>query len=313
MQLQPLFRLSYLQPSNIFNSDNYADIKPWVMRAIAEEDQRPNNQLWKGEPSAAFQYDERLRRIKFFRKCQRCYPLAKYVADRLELCERNNRCCSGACPECGRLLQRWFVRRSKGLICDAVDIDGRSLVAITIIPAKPIIRPGKLPALNIGNLQRCLKYALDKAEIGAAIGAVAFSYNEDKDGKYSPFWSGHFYIITSVAGKARLKKILRRLFASDRRIPRPVRVSTFNNSARRRSYAFKTQFNRRVGIDADNYNKADGSSRKCRNTSRQRLRAAERLELYIYLDRIGLAERFIFRKVKPTIKSTKVKLKAIEA
>ena len=54
MQIQPLFPLSYLWPSKDFNSDNYADIKPWVQNAIAEEEQKTSEQLWRGEPSANY-------------------------------------------------------------------------------------------------------------------------------------------------------------------------------------------------------------------------------------------------------------------
>jgi hypothetical protein len=312
MTLQPLFPLSYLQPSNIFDSENYADIKPWVQKAIADEEQKSNERLWRGERSAEYQLNERLTLIRFFRKYQKTGPLFKCIADRLELCERNNRCCSGACPECGRLLQRSFVRKSKYLIRDRLDIDGHELVAITIIPAEPIIKLGNLHTLDICNLQRRLRYALAKADIDIAVVAFDFSFNEDKDGKYKPFWSAHYYVITSVANKSRVRKILKRFFASDRRIPRPVKISAFDNSSRRRSYAFKTHFKRRIGVDAIKEGK-DGTLRKCRNTSRQRLRAAERLELYTYLDHIGFAERFIFRGVKPVIKSSRVKFRATDA
>jgi hypothetical protein len=312
MQIQPLFPPSYLWPSKDFNSENYADIKPWVQKAIAEEEQRLNERLWRGERSAESRLNERLSLIRFFRKYQKSGPLFKCIADRLELCDRDNRCCSGACPECGRLLQRSFVRKSKRLICEAIDKDGHSLVAISIIPAKAIIRPGNLHTLDIGNLRRRLGYALAKAGIEVAIGAIDFSFNEDKDGKYEQFWCVHYYVITSVANKSRVRKLLKPLFASDRRIPRPVKISAFDNSSRRRSYAFKIHFKRRIGVDAIKKEK-DGTVRKCRNTSGQRLRAAERLELFMYMDQIGFAERFIFRGVKPVIKSTQVKFRATDA
>jgi len=83
--------------------------KPWVIRAIAEEEKKLSDKLWECEPTAEFQYDERLRRIRFLRKLQKADPAIKAIADRLESCERNDRCCYGACPECSRLLQRWFV------------------------------------------------------------------------------------------------------------------------------------------------------------------------------------------------------------
>jgi hypothetical protein len=310
MQLVPLFPLSYLRPSKYFTSENYADIRPWVQKAIAEEEQNVNDQLWRNEPSAAYQLIERFRLIKFFRKHQNSGPLFKYIADRLVSCDKGNRCCSGACPECGRLLQRSFVRKSKHLIRNTLDKDDHQLVAITIIPAKPIIRPRNLHTLDISklnNMCRSLKRALAKAGIETAIGAIDFSYNEDKEGKYEPFCSAHYYVITSVANQARVKKILKQFFPAKRRIPRPVKISPFKNSRLRRSYAFKLQFNRRIGIDTVK-SMADGTIRKCRNTSRQRLRVTERLELFGYLDQIGFAERFIFLGVKPIIKANAIKL-----
>lgn len=308
MQLEPPLPISYLSSRN-GNSDSYPDVKPWVKRAIAEVDRKPNDQLWKNEPSAEYQLNERLRRIGCFRKHGKYDPPLNAIADRLELCEQGDRCCSCACPECGRLIQRWFVRKSKRIIRDAIDKEGCQLVAITIVPTRPIIGPGNLHTLDIDNLVRRLKYALDKAGINVAIGAIDFSFNEDRDGRYEPFWSPHFYLITSVDDERKLKRQLKHAFKGDPVIPRPVKVSRFDNSALRRSYAFKMVFHRRVGVT--NENRQDG--RKCRNTSRQRLRAAERLELFAYLDQVGFGQRLIFRKVEPSIRGSRVKLKPIPA
>jgi hypothetical protein len=309
MQLEPLFPLSYILPSGNYNFDKYSDVKPWVRTAIAEEDHKPNNQLWKKEPSAEYQLNERLCRIRFLRKYGKCNPVLNAIADRLELCEQNNRCCSGACPECGRLIQRWFVRKSKRLIRDHIEKADHELVAITIIPATPIIGPGNLHTLSLLNMQRRLKYALEKASLDIVIGGIDFSFNEDRDGKYEPFWSPHFYLITSVNDERKLKRQLKKNFKAAPGIPRPVKKTGFDNSATRRSYAFKMVFERRIGIT--NENRWDG--RKCRNTSRDKLRAAERLELFAYLDRVGFEQRLIFRKVEPSIRGSQVRIKPIPA
>ncbi len=79
MQLLPLFPHSYLRPSKYFTSDNYADIKPWVQKAIAEEERNPNDQLWENEPSAVYQSIERFRLIKFFRKYQKSSEVVPVV------------------------------------------------------------------------------------------------------------------------------------------------------------------------------------------------------------------------------------------
>src|SRR2546422_1611460 len=94
-----------------FDSYKCLDVKPWVIAAIQDESRYPPDQMWKKEPSAEFAYDERLRRIKFLRKHGNVT-----VADRLDSCEPKHRCLSATCPECSRLLQRWFVRRSKKFI-----------------------------------------------------------------------------------------------------------------------------------------------------------------------------------------------------
>jgi hypothetical protein len=95
-----------------FNLDKCLDVRKWVIAAIIDEEDYSSDPLWRNAPSAEEIYEERLRRIKFLRKHGRLFPDAAALADRLETCEPGRRCLSGACPECGRLLQRWFVRRS---------------------------------------------------------------------------------------------------------------------------------------------------------------------------------------------------------
>jgi len=289
-----------------FNSHKCMDVKRWVIAAIKDEESYPPDRMWNKEPSAEYIYEERLRRIKFLRKPSNAHPDALIVAKRLESCEPKHRCLSGACPECGRLLQRWFVRRSKKFIAEYIDNEGRELVAINIVPCIPMAQPEQLHSVDIVNLQRRLKYALDAVGISAAIGGIDFSFNEDREGKYPPFWCPHFYLITSTEDKKALGKRLRRIFLKMEEIPRPVRISPFENIARRRSYALKMNFSRRIGDhEVKNQN---GKNRSCRNTSRDKLRAAERLELFIYLDKIDLANRVIFWGAKPVVNSSRVKI-----
>jgi hypothetical protein len=303
MNLDTLYEFEISSRRRI-DPSKYQDVKPWVPKAIAGEDQKPKTQLWEGEPTEDGQKVARLWRIKFLRKYEKDNPLIKAIADRLAACRKENRCCSGACPECGWLLQRWFVRKSKVFISDVIDKDDQQLVAITIIPSQPIIAPGQLNKFYLDDLQRRLKFALDKAGLGAAIGGIDFSFNEDREEKYPPFWCIHSYIVTSVANKESVKRLLKEVYKRDARIPRPVKISKFENSRWRRSYVFKITFPRRVGYDALKIQ--NGLDRKCRNTSRDKLRAKERLELFSYLDQCALTNRFIFRGAKPTISSSRV-------
>jgi hypothetical protein len=289
-----------------FRLDKCADFKPWVMQAIQDEERQSPDQLWKNEPSAEVIYNDRLRRIKFLRKSGKTNPKALFLADRLESCEPKQRCLSGARPECGRLFQRWFVRRSRKFVAKHINLPWDHLVAITIVPWTPTVELGQLHTVEIVNLQRRLKDALKKANIDIALGAIDFSFNEDRTGKYVPFWCPHFYLITSTDNKKTLRKKLRKLFLQSDDIPRPVEMSAFHNNAYRRSYALKMNFKRRVGYWKTK--ERNGELSQCRDTSRQRFRAAERLELFIYLNQIGLGPRIVFRGAKPVMISPKVKI-----
>jgi hypothetical protein len=287
-----------------FNSHECEDVKPWAVAAINDEERYPPDQMWKKERSAEWAYKERLRRIKFLRKHSNTHRDALVVAERLESCEPKHRCLSGACPECGRLFQHWFVRRSRKFITRHIALSWNWLVAVTIVPYDPIISPGQLSKLDIVNLQRRLKHALKKTKMSVALGGIDFSFNADREGKYLPFWSVHFYLITSSENTKKLGKKLRKLLLKSEELPRPVKISRFKNTARRLSYALKMNFRRRIAyVDIKNQN---GKIRKCRNTSSDKLRAAERLELYIYLDKIGFADRVIFWGGKPVVNSSRV-------
>jgi hypothetical protein len=292
-----------------FDASKCPDVKPWVAKAISEEEEKPNGLLWENEPSKESRTDNRVRLIKFLYKYEKQSPVLRSIIGRLELCQPKNRCCSGACPECGRLLQRWFVRRSKRIIENAIT-KNHQLIAISIIPSRPIMRPGQLAELSLINFQRRLKSALDKIDLGAAIGGIDFSFNEDRDDEYLSFWCPHFYLITSTSNRMRLKRLLQQHFKRDFRIPRPIKIADFDNSPGRRSYAYKIEFFRRIGYNARKTNQ-DGTTRKCRETSRDKLRAAARLELIAYLDQCGLDERFVFRGVKPVVGSNGVCIRII--
>jgi hypothetical protein len=148
------------------------------------------------------------------------------------------------------------------------------------------------------NFVRRVKYSLAKAGVTAAVGGVDFSFNEDKEGRYSAFWSPHCYIVTLIKNRDQLARDLKRLFRRDFRIPRPVQVPRFRNSRLRRSYAFKIFFQRRIGCV-----KMTRDNRRCRDTFTNRLRAIEKIELFTYLDEIGFASRFVLWGLKPVTRA----------
>lgn len=157
-----------------FDPKQYSDVRPWVVHAIIEESEKPNKQMWADEPTAEYCYLERLRRTRFCRKHENNHPGLKDIADRLELCESRNPCFSGACPECGRLFQRFYIRKTKRIIRDIIARDGSELIAICIVPSSPLVRHGQLKTFSVANFQRRIKAALDTAGVRIGIGGIDF-------------------------------------------------------------------------------------------------------------------------------------------
>ena len=248
----------------------YADIRAWAKTAVTQEDAKPSSPMWRGEPGEEKVIKAHEKRVRFLRKHGKTNPRARALGKRLQSCRPRRRCLSGACPQCGRLVQRWFVRASKRFIANHLETQKGELVAIIIVPANPIILPPeRLRSLSIANFQRRLKYALAKGKIEVALGGVDFSFNEDRKGAYQPFWAPHLYVITATRNKELLKKTLAKHFPKCVMIPRPIKTPSFENKAYRRSYAFKTQFFRRIGYTQTK--RVKGQVRKCRNTSRDKL------------------------------------------
>ena len=188
--------------------NDYPDVKPWVRVAVAQEDNRPSHQLWKGAPSPEMTSKEHRKRLGFLRKHGRMNPKSTQIAVRLENCRPDQRCLSGACLQCAQLLQRWFVRRSKKLIANHLETRERELIAISIVPPGSAVVPGQLNSFSMVNFQRRLKYILAKADVETAIGGIDFSFNEDQKGKYRPFLNPHFYLITRTAKRDQFRRAL---------------------------------------------------------------------------------------------------------
>ena len=286
-----------------FNRKKHSSPKAWVIKAIGREETHSSDQMWKKEPTAEYQFNERLKRIRFLRKHGKTDSELLLIADYLEQCEPRNRCYSGACPECGRLFQRFYVRQSKGVIRDIIEPEGRQLIALCVIPLSGLVRPGRLDKFSIINFQRRIKAALDAAGINSGIGGVDFSFNEDRDGKWSPFICPHIYLISSTDDREELRRALKRIFPRTTKVPRPIKLPLFENKAYRRSYSLKMNFKLRISHDKVR----KGKTTKSRNTSTDRLRVDQRIELYKYLHKIGLAARIIFRGIKPEVSNSKVR------
>ncbi len=83
---------------------------------------------------------ERLQKIKLLRRHGKEYPIALQLAQKLKNCRPAERCLSGACPECQRAFQRWFVWAASNFLKS----DGREFAVASIVPRQPTFREGEL-------------------------------------------------------------------------------------------------------------------------------------------------------------------------
>jgi hypothetical protein len=201
------------------------EAKTWVAAAINDEQRKSPAQLWNGEPGIDDAKGNRLKRIRFLRRYRKSNAEAVRLADRLEECSRKHRCFSGACPECGHLLQRAWVRES-GSLPRSILGEGGELVALSLVLPNSIVPQGNLKSFDVRNMQRRLKSRLDDADIDVAIGGIDFSFNEDEQNKYSGFWCPHAYVIVATQNRRQLAARLDG-FTPSLEIPHPTKVTPF--------------------------------------------------------------------------------------
>jgi hypothetical protein len=100
---------------------------------------------WKGAPPSDQATCSRLSYVKRLRRFADQLPLATALVSTLEACQPDHRCMSGACPECSRAFQRWFVHETKRLI-KASDSPGELVSANIVFPN------GRAPVNSITSL-----------------------------------------------------------------------------------------------------------------------------------------------------------------
>jgi hypothetical protein len=170
----------------------------------------------------------------------------------------------------------------------------------------PLVRPGQLKHFSIANFQRRIKAALDASGVKFGIGGIYFSFNEDRENKWPPFICPHIYLIASTDDRNKLRRILKKIFMKSDEVKRQIKLPHFQNNAYRRSYSLKMIFKRRISYYKM---RKDNPTKKNRNTSNDKLRVDQRIELFKYLHKIGLAARVIFRGLKPKITNSKVRFR----
>lgn len=237
--------------------------------------------------------------VEWLRKKGKQDQRAAALSGRLDACALASPCGSGACPACDQAFQRDFAAAGGRFIEEQQRCRHGAIVCVGIALPGMAVPLGGLAGLNLPAAKRRVQDRLGKADVGSAIGAWDYSMNEHRTARYPTFWLPHLHLLIHPGDPGALRGGLRRNFPSSDAVPRPVKVQMWDGRENALLYLMKTKIDRRIGVDnAKRFSPKTGEWRLCRATSQQRLRSAERLELLLHLDGIGLDGRLFMRKAQ---------------
>jgi hypothetical protein len=237
-----------------------------------------------GNPSSTAEQASHQRDLLVMALLRRRGADADALARRLTACSSRRRCLSGACPICGRALQRMCVDATRNLF----DVHGGEMLVLNIVMRKGSIDPGDLIDDDIFDKTRCrLRRALQDVNV-PAVGGFDISLNEHETGEFAPYWAPHAFIFVPARALRRDEARFREWFLGDAQAPRPIFIQEFDGGTAGRAYAFKPNFWGRVTLLPRP--RADGS-RATIGTRTKPIRGSERVELALALDRAGLDAR----------------------
>ncbi len=212
------------------------------------------------------------------------------LAETLEGCRPGKRCGSGACSVCHARLQR-HLARALHRRAQKPQQRGQQLVLITWVPGDAALPLGQLHTRDHENQVRVWKRRLTSTNLVWLVGGVDFSVNEDRDGVYASHWSPHLYGIGATADPDKLRRQLKEGCPTTDEVARPVKVTGWDGRRNALLYAFKGEFTRRISYWGERFDPRRSKSVPSRKTSKQRLLADQKLELWQHLHQIGLTRR----------------------
>jgi hypothetical protein len=277
--------------------DKRSGVPPLIARVLTDDDHYGDGPpTWTNARSSKGVRKARKSYVKRLRRFARQFPEAKKLAKILARCKRRRRCMSGACPECGRAFQRWFVSQVVEL---GGNVDPGELKSISIIFQKHRTAEDQLTALDTIGMKRSLSQTVKDADgLKFVAGAIDLSLNDDRQKKQGIAWQPQFYGLTDVTNVEALSNLLRSTYSPTKTAPRPVQLKKCDGSTKVISYAFKTDFVRRIAYRAE-IGPPD-RRRKCWQTRKVSLRASEHVQAMLWMHKIGLAGRLFLRGVRMT-------------
>jgi hypothetical protein len=101
--------------------------------------------------------------------------------------------------------------------------------------------------IDTTKIKRSMSAAIPNADfIHWIAGALDLSLNDDTQKKLGIAWQPQFFELANVTNREEVSKALRNAYSPTKYVPRPVQMKECDGSARAISYAFKTDFVKRI-------------------------------------------------------------------
>lgn len=206
----------------------------------------------------------------------------------LAKCSVLSPCGSGACPRCGRAIQRWLVAEVSTVPGVA---DGQWSV-ISIVPDFGRFPLKGAPADTIQRFHDLTIAIIRRVRMHPVIGGVDVSVNEHHTGEFKTHGQLHAWLLVRTALLTReVRKLLRSLLPKTPTNLRPLQIKTFDGRLQGIAYALKWTFSRRVTIPREVDDQ--GNTIRRRNTRQRALRVRQAPILAQLLHQAGFEARVI--------------------
>jgi hypothetical protein len=246
--------------------------------------------VWTGSQSCQHALKKRMIWVTWLRRLGSSLDAAgPALADLLETCTSQHRCMSGACPECMRAFQRWFVTSIKSLTQIAEHHNELLAVRIAFEPVRyQYFHPFAQDSID---MTRAISLALDEPSpaVNWMAGALDFCLHDHREKGLGVIWHPQVYAIASVSDRKRFRSLLAKRFQKSDVVATPVQISSCDSSLAALASAYKTDFFQRCACRARS--SKDGETRELWNTRRLALPDIDSSVLSLWLHEIGLVRR----------------------
>ncbi|WP_019905864.1 hypothetical protein [Methylobacterium sp. 77] len=216
----------------------------------------------------------------------------RQLAATLVACTEADPCLSGACTECGGLLQLAALDLANRFVRGPARALRGRMTMITVVPSWGCVLPRELDAAVCRRVLAAVKAAAVASGITPSIFSLDISFNEDLTGKGPlPHWCVHAAGLATDWFSPAQERPFRAAFSRSSWVKRPVWFERIDASGAADLYALKPDRGRRVTVwNERRLNAGGGPSTK---TSPRGLRAIQADELAMVEHQLGLAGRVI--------------------